>query len=141
MSCGVRYVDNAKTQVRKFVIRTISTVPHFAVTSTFHMFVWYSHPVVQQGVVFMLPFWLAFWSVLPEIFGSFMQGVVGCFLHSHIAKDRRDLSDRSTSLRQTLHFIIWNFLVFGAINSILAHSDLRRPGFTTQYHYQESVTF
>lgn len=48
----------------------------------------------------------------------------------HVAKDWRDLSDRSTFLRQTLHSIVWTFLVLDVTNSILAHSDLRRPGGT-----------
>lgn len=49
----------------------------------------------------------------------------------HIAKDWRDLSDRSTFLRQTVQSIFWNFLVLDITNSILAHADLRRPGGST----------
>lgn len=48
----------------------------------------------------------------------------------YVAKDTRDLSNRSTFLRQTLRQIVQHALIIDVINSVLAHSDLRRPSGT-----------
>lgn len=45
----------------------------------------------------------------------------------YVAKDTRDLSNRSAFLRQTLYSIIWHIMILDTLNSVLARSDLRRP--------------
>lgn len=48
----------------------------------------------------------------------------------YVAKDSRDLSNRSIFLRQTLLSIMYHFLVADVSNSILVHSGVRLPGGT-----------
>lgn len=48
----------------------------------------------------------------------------------YVAKDWRDLSNRSVFLRQTLRSIVIHFLIVDTSNSILARSGVRRPGGT-----------
>lgn len=50
--------------------------------------------------------------------------------HIYVAKDTRDVTNRSVFLRQTLQSIMWQGLSLDIAQAILAHADIRHPGAT-----------